>query len=678
MKIITFLFLALIVITFSSKSQNYQWEFFGNMSVSRAYSQALPINDTLVLVMGGLDNGSGMVYSSCEFIDVKNKIIKPAPSMIHSRWFFKALLTKDSNIVVIGGSGDQEFLQSVELYNINSNQWSELGSMVIGRFEHSADFINDHEILIVGGRSNSNFGGENTTEIFNMITGLSKLVSNYPMYANDGTVVRTSQNQMWAFGARDGGADSYRNNIIYEYDYIKNTWSIVCYLKDIAQNVSCFKLDDRRVFISGGCKSEAPVIHSNQVMIEENGSLTNRAFLKVPREWQSHAQIGNEIFIIGGIDDDVNASKATEIFNIITNEIESGPDMIQGRGAAPVVKTKYLQQGKVKSILVIGGVTDGYYSSRKSVEILNVESNDDSLHSQILSKGCINAEFEVDADLLITDIVLDQIKSQNVRIDLSPNPPAKQVKIKVNLIDNLLPGYFTINITSSTGILMTISDSLINQGNILEIKNIINNTFYFDSIHLTQTQCKKITLFNNSNIDLLIKNPYLFSNMEFSIPQYQLPIEIKPYDSSLLEICYTPTHIDQSIDTLQFLDYCINKQVIIIGVGLSNLYFGKSKCSVDVNLQSDSIVYWTIGSDPFQSILNIEIIKGNYIYDDYKKINVFDTYGNDLTDNTNISFYVTKSGEIEIIEYKVNINNLINGLYFIRLHNKFYKFFVLK
>src|SRR2546430_657799 len=83
-----------------------QWKVFGNLFDGRNDFSAIAISDHEVLVIGGYSRSTpalgGIPTQTCEIIDVRDRVIRPAAAMTTARAEFAALLTADSNVVVIG------------------------------------------------------------------------------------------------------------------------------------------------------------------------------------------------------------------------------------------------------------------------------------------------------------------------------------------------------------------------------------------------------------------------------------------------------------------------------------------------------------------------------------------------------------------------------------------------
>ena len=94
-----------------------------------------PLDNNTVFIAGGADGDEGSRTSYCAtyFLDLNTKAWTPGPNMSHCRYYHTCNLVRNSSsgnneIVVVGGFDQQrqddcEFLQYVEIFNLDSMQW---------------------------------------------------------------------------------------------------------------------------------------------------------------------------------------------------------------------------------------------------------------------------------------------------------------------------------------------------------------------------------------------------------------------------------------------------------------------------------------------------------------------------------------------------------------------------
>ncbi|MFC2130046.1 WD40/YVTN/BNR-like repeat-containing protein [Bacteroidota bacterium] len=121
----------------------------------------------------------------------------------------------------------------------------------------------------------------------------------------------------------------------------------------------------------------------------------------------------------------------------------------------------------------------------------------------------------------------------------------------------------------------------------------------FDTLGLTKMLCLPLKVSNLSDIPLTLFDIYITGNIEFSIPQYQLPLLINPGDTNKLIVCFRPMDFNERRDTLLIGDTCDIHIIPLNGYGIENRYFGESDCDVDLIIRTKEIIggeYFIVGS----------------------------------------------------------------------------------
>jgi N-acetylneuraminic acid mutarotase len=71
--------------------------------------------------------------------------------MAQARYFQKSVLLKDGRIMVAGGQGPEHMLETVEIWDTESGQWSPTGNMAQYRVAHSLVLLGSGKVLAAGG-----------------------------------------------------------------------------------------------------------------------------------------------------------------------------------------------------------------------------------------------------------------------------------------------------------------------------------------------------------------------------------------------------------------------------------------------------------------------------------------------------------------------------------------------
>ena len=371
--------------------QEPQWKVFGHLKEGRTHFGTALIGQGKVLVIGGFTQQKGLqserlrgvVSSSCEIIDILAHQIIAAPSTIVPHSASVVLTMKDSNIVVVSGlTTDSTTTPICEMYDRKRNNWRVLGSLIWGRHAHSASFLNTEEIIVVGGRARYNYAAVIAeAEIFNIRTGKSRLVEDFPGKSTEGVALESRifspQNPLFLCG-RTGGGHSHHIPNLYCFDTRTSHWICRAELPEALSATGVQKLSDGRYILVGGIKSDHSHFNKNldlspNIYIENPQGFSRIGMLSKPRFRCRVEQWSNDIILVmGGSDEKLVAQNSTEWFDLQSRQSIEGPLMNNERGQFSSVSfSTFNHQGQLLGtrILAIGGI-DAQWHSLSSVEIL--------------------------------------------------------------------------------------------------------------------------------------------------------------------------------------------------------------------------------------------------------------------------------------------------------------------
>lgn len=557
MKKYLFVFATILILSANvSWGQELKWKIFGDLIEARHFFQALPINDSTILVMGGYKGEKYMGYqelNSCELININSKTVTQAAPMKFARAEFKALLTKDSNVIVLGGALDNLGLTEVEFYDRQLNQWTYLGKMNHRRMQLSAVFINDEEILITGGRDNASSPGTKYSEIFNYEHQSSTNVQDFPIVGTGGTLAKTSDGEIWGYGFRQSGAGSSRSDKVYKYNIIMNKWEEITKLKNSVQNIPyCYTMKGKLVSTNGSI-DENFLTHSDQVLIENNGKFENRMQSIVRTQWHVLAPIfENSVIRIGGINEKNIDQNTTEIFDFDKNIVTDGPKMNFARNASQACS--FDLKGKMNYIIAIGGCINGYSESIKSIEYLDYEnSNFLNLVSQF--NDCETKEYKFEAKPDIELIKL--ISSENI-IGNWDQLPTGIANVKLKLIDKSKNGYYTLYVRNLDGTSLVIKDSITSISSSIELSalEIINENIDAGELDEDEKKCFDVVITNSGSKDIVINSVKFKNGGVFTAYVEGLPMLLKSKKSDVINVCVESAASGLFVDSLIIEDLC--------------------------------------------------------------------------------------------------------------------------
>jgi hypothetical protein len=116
-----------------------------------------------------------------------------------------------------------------------------------------------------------------------------------------------------------------------------------------------------------------------------------------------------------------------------------------------------------------------------------------------------------------------------------------------------------------------------------------------------ETSCGYILLENFSWKPLVLDNPNLLTNTEFSIPSLQLPIEIEPFGQDSIFVCFKSFEAGLREDFLLIEDLCFDHSIPINANSRFNEYQGESECKLDILFQNfnDTDFYTAFFGSPY-------------------------------------------------------------------------------
>lgn len=344
------------------------WKTLGRLSLPRAVYCAAELGNGQILVMGGYTpSGNDQApTATCELIDLRKGSITRAASMKYARAAFVALYTFDSNIVVISGdmTGNQDvgdLTPSVEMYNRATRSWTLLGNLRRARYQHAAEFINDHEILVVGGR-NADLSCTAESEIFDIITGRSRMAASFPFPTNLARMAHDQDGNVVLLGYRTGGANSGRDSIVYRYNVAQDRWEHLAGLAAPVMHPELLPLWDGRLVTLSGSRREDPLDFSYEVEIENGSDWSVLGRLNDERHWFGVAQWSpDSILVAGGFNDQNTVLQRSEWVNVATGQVSAGPSMTTARKYFSLVSVplSWLEIGPASAeIVAISGYSD--------------------------------------------------------------------------------------------------------------------------------------------------------------------------------------------------------------------------------------------------------------------------------------------------------------------------------
>jgi hypothetical protein len=265
------------------EARSASWAATGSMVEARFAFTATRLLDGRVLVTGG-DRGFDAVpraLASAELYDPATGTWTATGSMLTGRYRHTATLLPDGKVLVAGGNvssnaqlGSRCCLATAELYDPATGMWTATGSMLDARVGSTATLLVDGKVLVAGGDNALVDGIPPGAELYDPSTGSWTATGTMgESYRHDHTATLLSDGLVLLVGGTTANAP------IGLYDPRSNSWSAThcCVAGDgrIAPNETATLLAGDTVLVAGGA---AETVEAEPGVFEWRG-LTSSALL---------------------------------------------------------------------------------------------------------------------------------------------------------------------------------------------------------------------------------------------------------------------------------------------------------------------------------------------------------------------------------------------------------------
>ncbi len=280
-----------------------KWTLTGSLNTARELHTATLLQNGKVLVVGGLGQN---ILSGAELYNPVTGKWTRTESLHTSRHSHTATLLPDGRVLVVGGwnlSGGGQPTRSAELYNPNTEKWTNTGLLNTARYNHTAVLLPNGKVLVVGGNDPNPFAN---AELFDPSTGQWTYTSplSFP-YVDNVTLLKDGRVLVIGGSSTTSGAEIY--------DPSTDEWTPTNPSRNGHFYIESVVLPDGQVLLAGGDSAYPnPLV---ELYNPETGiwSITNS--LNYSRDEHTVTLLpNNQILVAGGWDRELNKILSAELY----------------------------------------------------------------------------------------------------------------------------------------------------------------------------------------------------------------------------------------------------------------------------------------------------------------------------------------------------------------------------
>ncbi len=279
-----------------------------NLAATRNNHTATLLADGRVLVVGGF--GESDALDSAELYDPSSGQWTHTGSLTSARYNHTATLLGNGKVLVTGGHGIDAPLDSSELYDPATGNWTATGKLTTARYYHTATLLGNGKVLVAAGFNYLNGDFLDSAELYDPTTGLwtatghlaaARYVHTATLLANGKVLVA-------------GGSDSSYLGSAELYDPGTGEWTGTGRLVDARYIHSATLLGNGKVLVAGGY-GEAFFLNSAEIYDPVTGLWMGTGGLTDSRYSHTARLLGDgTVLVTGGIANS-GSLKSSELYH---------------------------------------------------------------------------------------------------------------------------------------------------------------------------------------------------------------------------------------------------------------------------------------------------------------------------------------------------------------------------
>jgi hypothetical protein len=340
-----------------------------SLNTSRYQHSATLLNDGTVLVAGGINCssvGSCSYLSSSEIYNPNSESFTNTGSLATARTA-PAVLLGNGKVLIAGGyscdaSGNCASLQSAEIYNPASGTFSTVGNMTVARSGHTATLLGNGKVLIAAGETCSSATSCTTlsaAEVYDPVAGTFTATGSLNAARFNASAILLTSGQVLIAGGFDG---TNYPAVAELYNPLAGTFSTTGSLNTARENATATLFDNAVVLIAGGSTCASPGCPTATTEeYDTNGYFYYTTYptgnMTVARFDQTATLLTNgQVLLAGGYDScttSCTSDSTTEVFSPYSSTFTASHNLSAGRSGHTAT---LLTDG---SVLLAGGINNG-------------------------------------------------------------------------------------------------------------------------------------------------------------------------------------------------------------------------------------------------------------------------------------------------------------------------------
>jgi len=296
---------------------NSEWSNTGSMATDRTEHTATLLANGKVLVCGGFSSSAGYTsVSSCELYDPSTGTWSSTGSMATARHFHTATLLNSGKVLISGGEG----ISTCEIYDPTTGTWSTTGSMSTDRLHHTATLLASGNVLVTGGHSNgAGYISVNTCELYDPTTGNWSSTGSMSTDREYHTATLLTTGKILVSAGRSNSVSSLSSCELY--DPATGNWSSTGFMNIDRNDHTATLLTSGKVLVIGGSSSTVSYnsISSCELYDPATGTWSSASsIIRHRRNQTATLLVSGHVLISGGYSDGIGTLISSELYDPTT------------------------------------------------------------------------------------------------------------------------------------------------------------------------------------------------------------------------------------------------------------------------------------------------------------------------------------------------------------------------